>query len=138
MLIRRLKSHFFSLPCGVDVILGLNGYIWVSKHVEDGQEVGEQGLNAQTVYSNQNDVSARFSFYSFWSIAMRMMSGSVVLSVPFYGRLAGLVGYLGLGTNQFSGAEPFGKGRDFKSHEHHKHTSASLGPDHGHDPCSGV
>lgn len=28
-LITRLKSHFHSLPCGVDVILGMNGLIWV-------------------------------------------------------------------------------------------------------------
>ncbi|KAF7360498.1 Exosome complex component rrp4 [Mycena venus] len=28
ILVRRLKSHFITLPCGVDLILGLNGYIW--------------------------------------------------------------------------------------------------------------
>jgi len=30
-LIKRCKSHFHILPCGVEVILGLNGYIWVSQ-----------------------------------------------------------------------------------------------------------
>ncbi|EGO20581.1 hypothetical protein SERLADRAFT_476909, partial [Serpula lacrymans var. lacrymans S7.9] len=45
ILVRRLKSHFISLPCGVDLILGLNGYIWVSKHVKDIDQ-GEQGLDA--------------------------------------------------------------------------------------------
>ncbi|KAL7747113.1 Exosome complex component rrp4 [Sorochytrium milnesiophthora] len=30
-LVKRLPTHFHSLSCGVDVILGLNGYIWVSK-----------------------------------------------------------------------------------------------------------
>lgn len=55
-LIRRLKSHFISLPCGVDLILGLNGYIWVSKHVQDSDQ-GEEGFDAEAVYSNQNDVS---------------------------------------------------------------------------------
>ncbi|KAG8704216.1 exosome non-catalytic core subunit rrp4 [Ceratobasidium sp. 394] len=54
-LIRRLKSHFFSLPCGVDVILGLNGYIWLSKHVKEMNQVGEEGFDAEAVYSNKND-----------------------------------------------------------------------------------
>ena len=60
ILIRRLKSHFYSLPCGVDLILGLNGYIWVSKHVKDNEQEGEEGFDAEAVYSNQNDVSNRF------------------------------------------------------------------------------
>ncbi|KAG8739783.1 exosome non-catalytic core subunit rrp4 [Ceratobasidium sp. 414] len=54
-LIRRLKSHFFSLPCGVDVILGLNGYIWLSKHVKETNQAGEEGFDAEAVYSNKND-----------------------------------------------------------------------------------
>jgi exosome complex component RRP4 len=54
-LIRRLKSHFISLPCGVDLILGLNGFIWVSKHVKDSEQEGEEGFDAEAVYSNQND-----------------------------------------------------------------------------------
>jgi len=29
--IRRTKQHFHSLECGVDVILGTNGYIWISE-----------------------------------------------------------------------------------------------------------
>ena len=28
-LIKRCKNHFHNLPCGVTVILGNNGYIWV-------------------------------------------------------------------------------------------------------------
>ena len=55
VLVRRLKSHFITLPCGVDLILGLNGYIWVSKHVKDSEQ-GEEGFDAEAVYSNQNDV----------------------------------------------------------------------------------
>ena len=57
ILIRRLKSHFVSLPCGVDLILGLNGYIWVSKHIGQNRQQGEEGLDAESVYSNQNEVS---------------------------------------------------------------------------------
>ncbi|KIM33967.1 hypothetical protein M408DRAFT_59755 [Serendipita vermifera MAFF 305830] len=55
ILIKRLKSHFCALTCGVDVILGINGYIWVSKHVKENQQVGEEGFDAESVYSNKND-----------------------------------------------------------------------------------
>ncbi|GLB43384.1 putative exosome complex exonuclease RRP4 N-terminal region [Lyophyllum shimeji] len=55
VLVRRLKSHFIALPCGVDLILGLNGYIWVSKHVKASDQEGEEGFDAEAVYSNQND-----------------------------------------------------------------------------------
>ncbi|KAG8956879.1 exosome non-catalytic core subunit rrp4 [Tulasnella sp. 419] len=55
MLVKRLKSHFVSLPCGVDLILGLNGYIWVCKHVKENQKEGEEGFDAEAVYSNKND-----------------------------------------------------------------------------------
>lgn len=55
ILVRRLKSHFIALPCGVDLILGLNGYIWVSKHVKESDQEGEEGFDAEAVYSNQND-----------------------------------------------------------------------------------
>lgn len=55
ILVRRLKSHFLTLPCGVDLILGLNGYIWVSKHVKESEQEGEEGFDAEAVYSNQND-----------------------------------------------------------------------------------
>ncbi|PPQ69502.1 hypothetical protein CVT26_002848 [Gymnopilus dilepis] len=55
ILVRRLKSHFLTLPCGVDLILGLNGYIWVSKHVKENEQEGEEGFDAEAVYSNVND-----------------------------------------------------------------------------------
>jgi len=54
-LIRRLKSHFLSLPCGVDLILGLNGYVWVSKTISQSQQEGEEAFDAEAVYSNRND-----------------------------------------------------------------------------------
>lgn len=44
----------------VDVILGVNGYIWISKHIE-GQGDGETSITrieesvSSTVYSSQND-----------------------------------------------------------------------------------
>ena len=64
-LIRRLKSHFVSLPCGIDVILGLNGYVWVSMHSREIGAEGEEGFDAEAVYSNKNDVSCVRNFAVF-------------------------------------------------------------------------
>ncbi|KAF8975834.1 exosome non-catalytic core subunit rrp4 [Entomortierella lignicola] len=49
-LVQRCKSHFHSLSCGVDLILGLNGYIWISAHVP--QNLDE--IDTEQVYSNKN------------------------------------------------------------------------------------
>lgn len=61
-LIRRLKSHFHHLPppcgpTGVDIILGLNGYVWVSLGTTQEQRDGGEGFDAEGVYSDKNDVS---------------------------------------------------------------------------------
>lgn len=37
-LIRRTRLHFHSFPCGVDMILGVNGYIWLS-HQKNRKDV---------------------------------------------------------------------------------------------------
>lgn len=29
-LIKRRKNHFHNLPCGISIIIGNNGYIWIS------------------------------------------------------------------------------------------------------------
>ena len=29
-LVKRCKTHFLNLPCGASVILGNNGYVWIS------------------------------------------------------------------------------------------------------------
>jgi len=55
VLIRRRSSHFCSLPCGVDLILGMNGYIWIAKHIAENQREGEEAFDAEAVYSNKND-----------------------------------------------------------------------------------
>ncbi|WVO16433.1 hypothetical protein L204_104109 [Cryptococcus depauperatus] len=59
-LIRRLKSHFYHIPppcgpTGVDVILGLNGYVWVSNGTSQEKREGGEGFDSEGVYSNQND-----------------------------------------------------------------------------------
>ncbi|KAJ2454302.1 Exosome complex component rrp4, partial [Coemansia sp. RSA 2336] len=50
-LVPRSRSHFHTLPCGVDVVLGVNGYIWVSKHVP----AAKIEANAEHIYSNKNE-----------------------------------------------------------------------------------
>lgn len=61
-LVRRLKSHFYHLPppcgpTGVDVILGLNGYVWVSMGTPQDNREGGDGFDAEGVYRADNDVS---------------------------------------------------------------------------------
>lgn len=57
-LVQRAKSHFHKLPYGVDVILGLNGYIWVSKTTSKSGDIGKaaEEAEAEMVYSNENEV----------------------------------------------------------------------------------
>ena len=60
-LIRRLKSHFYHIPppcgpTGVDIILGLNGYVWVSVGTTQEKRDGGEGFDAEGVYSDKNDV----------------------------------------------------------------------------------
>jgi exosome complex component RRP4 len=61
-LIARLKSHFYSLPSiGVDLVIGLNGYIWISKTIKkvlkaDGEAIGFGEESGEGVYSAENEV----------------------------------------------------------------------------------
>lgn len=52
VLVQRCKSQFHSLPCGVDIILGLNGYIWVHKKFEG--MTGDE-TDPTVYYSSVND-----------------------------------------------------------------------------------
>ena len=53
VLVRRCKTHFTTLPCGVDVVLGLNGYIWVSKSVP---QLDVTTVETMSLYANENGV----------------------------------------------------------------------------------
>jgi exosome complex RNA-binding protein Rrp4 len=37
-LVKRVKSHFYAFPFGVEVILGINGNIWITKPRIEGEE----------------------------------------------------------------------------------------------------
>ncbi|PWN47812.1 hypothetical protein IE53DRAFT_375907 [Violaceomyces palustris] len=63
VLIQRLKSHFLTLPnAEVDIVLGLNGYVWVAKHIPfdvtkaEGEASGKGiGMDIDGVYSDVNE-----------------------------------------------------------------------------------
>ncbi|RHZ59518.1 hypothetical protein Glove_363g5 [Diversispora epigaea] len=53
-LVQRTKSHFHRLDCGVDVTLGLNGYVWVSK--PSSRVLNEMSEDdSEYIYSNENE-----------------------------------------------------------------------------------
>ena len=60
-LVRRRKQHFHHLEqCGVDLILGCNGFIWVGELVEAKDDMVEDQaskLEQQTIKSNKNSIS---------------------------------------------------------------------------------
>ncbi|KAI9317579.1 exosome complex exonuclease-like protein RRP4 [Dichotomocladium elegans] len=55
VLVQRCKSQFHTLPCGVDVILGLNGYIWVNKKLQGLTDGHGDDVDATVTYSSKND-----------------------------------------------------------------------------------
>ena len=56
-LVKRCKNHFHNLLCGVSIILGNNGYIWISKQsASHHQQVPSGGVNSlQEVTSECDD-----------------------------------------------------------------------------------
>ena len=58
-LIQRRKAHFHNLPCGAHVILGNNGYIWISKPVASGNETGGFVTDTEKVATETRKVISR-------------------------------------------------------------------------------
>ena len=62
-LIVRLKSHFHTLACGVDVIIGMNGYVWVQAATAESSKSNDpmaedergEGAASMAIYSSVND-----------------------------------------------------------------------------------
>ncbi|KAI8068423.1 exosome component 2-like protein [Gongronella butleri] len=55
VLVQRCKSQFHALPCGIDIILGMNGYIWVYKQPQKLSNVATDDFDTSVVYSDAND-----------------------------------------------------------------------------------
>ncbi len=55
-LVKRCKNHFHNLLCGASIILGNNGYIWITSREPTGHHE-DQGNNQST--SDQRRVIAR-------------------------------------------------------------------------------
>lgn len=61
-LIKRLKQHFVTLPCRVDVILGNNGYIWMTETFAPDKSVDKEGVDAgivEAVEERQRQAASR-------------------------------------------------------------------------------
>lgn len=61
-LVKRRKMHFHNLPCGASVILGNNGYIWISPTKGDEIDGGEGGFAqnlGEVVPRSEREVIAR-------------------------------------------------------------------------------
>ena len=56
-LIPRLKSHFITLPSGVELIIGLNGFVWVSAASSKSVQTtdSDPSVAAEGIYSSLND-----------------------------------------------------------------------------------
>ena len=58
-LVKRRKTHFHRLPCGAHVILGNNGYIWISPWSVSEEETGGFAQNISVVPKDERIVVAR-------------------------------------------------------------------------------
>ncbi|XP_041973746.1 exosome complex component RRP4 [Aricia agestis] len=76
-LIRRRKNHFHNLPCGISIIIGNNGYIWLSPQrqdvsFEDNKEEVEN-YELQVVSRSDREVVARLKNCIAALVASKMM-----------------------------------------------------------------
>ena len=56
-LIKRSKVHFCTLSIGVDLILGMNGYVWIRQHTPE-PTMEQIEADADALYGDVNDVRA--------------------------------------------------------------------------------
>ena len=47
-LVKRLPQHYISLPWGVDIILGKNGYIWITRTIPEDWKIQEGDIDDST------------------------------------------------------------------------------------------
>ncbi|XP_076441452.1 exosome complex component RRP4-like [Babylonia areolata] len=60
-LVKRRKTHFHTLPCGVKIILGNNGYIWLTPTSTEESNTGGYTVNLSPVPRSDREEIARLS-----------------------------------------------------------------------------
>jgi len=53
-LVKRAKHHFHDLPCGVHLIIGTNGYIWLSETANESEQAEEEQTQLNQKSSSTN------------------------------------------------------------------------------------
>ncbi|CAH0405823.1 unnamed protein product [Chilo suppressalis] len=76
-LVKRRKNHFHNLPCGISVIIGNNGYIWISPQKHDLMVEGNvdeiQNYDMQPVTRSDRETMARIKNCIAALVASKMM-----------------------------------------------------------------
>lgn len=82
-LIKRRKTHFHNLPCGVSVIIGNNGYVWISPTVNvevEGQGGFTQNLEAVSKPDREGIVRIKNCILSLSSCYVMIYDTSIMLA----------------------------------------------------------
>lgn len=82
-LIKRRKTHFHNLPCGVSVIIGNNGYIWVAPTVNveiEGQGGFTQNLEAVSKADREGIVRIKNCILALSSCYVMIYDTSIMLA----------------------------------------------------------
>ncbi|KAA0167324.1 hypothetical protein FNF28_02856 [Cafeteria roenbergensis] len=61
-LIQRLAAHFVTLPCGVDIVVGMNGVIWVAESVSDEELEAAAAAEEAAARAGSSSSSSSSSF----------------------------------------------------------------------------
>ncbi|XP_026764593.1 exosome complex component RRP4 [Galleria mellonella] len=75
-LIKRRKNHFHNLPCGVAIIIGNNGYIWISPQNHEGvmeEQKDDDTVDQQSVSRSDRETMARVKNCIAALVASKMM-----------------------------------------------------------------
>ncbi|GFG38861.1 hypothetical protein Cfor_02168 [Coptotermes formosanus] len=101
-LVKRRKTHFHNLPCGASIILGNNGFIWISPTVSDGEESSLGGFTEnlkEVVARADREVIARLRncILALANCKMMLYDTSILYafeeSLKYQSELCGLFGY---------------------------------------------
>ncbi|XP_074653966.1 exosome complex component RRP4-like [Tubulanus polymorphus] len=88
-LIKRRKTHFHNLTCGASIILGNNGYVWISPTVnEDTDNTGGFIQNLEPVARVDREVMARLRNCILALAANRMMLFDTIILYTYEASLA--------------------------------------------------